>query len=160
MGVHRLICGDSTNPEVLKALMCGAQARLILTDEPYNVPIAGHVTRRERREFLMASGEMTDAQFEAFNAGWMGAILPNLYDGGLLGTFIDWRGYSAVKQIRHQADNEGLRDRLVETDGQGKVGVGQWLELYWNKLMSRNISQGHHNSIIECVLDDHVGQRN
>ena len=40
----------------------------------------------------MASGEMTDAQFLDFNRRWIGAALPHLADGGIFGTFIDWRG--------------------------------------------------------------------
>jgi hypothetical protein len=46
-------------------------ARLVLTDEPCNVPIAGHVSGGAHREFAMASGEMTDAEFLAFNEAWM-----------------------------------------------------------------------------------------
>ena len=97
MGQHQIICGDSTDPAVLEFLMFGSdKARLILTDEPYNVPVAGHVTSGAHREFLMASGEMTDAEFRAFNTAWIGASLPHLHDGGLFATFIDWRGYPAV----------------------------------------------------------------
>jgi DNA modification methylase len=93
LGKHSIICGNSTDPNVLKSLMSEDKARLILTDEPYNVPVAGYVTGRAHREFLMASGEMTDAEFGAFNAAWMGASLPHVCEGGLFGTFIDWRGY-------------------------------------------------------------------
>jgi len=96
MGEHRILCGDSTDPRGLEILMSGHEARLILTDQPYNVPIAGHVTSGWHREFLMASGEMSDAEFRAFNAAWIDASLPHLRDGGLFGTFIDWRGYPAV----------------------------------------------------------------
>ena len=67
-------------------------ARMVFTDEPFNVAIGGHVTGGDHREFLMASGEMTDAQFLEFNRKWMDAVLPHLVDGGILGTFIDWRG--------------------------------------------------------------------
>jgi DNA modification methylase len=67
-------------------------ARMVLTDEPFNVAIGGHVTGGEHREFVMASGEMTDAQFLEFNQKWVDAVLPHLMDGGILGTFIDWRG--------------------------------------------------------------------
>ena len=59
-------------------------ARLVLTDEPYNVPIAGHVTGGRHREFAMASGEMSDAEFLAFNEAWMAAVVPCLCDGGIL----------------------------------------------------------------------------
>jgi hypothetical protein len=60
LGPHRLICGDATDPAALRLLMAGdCAARLVLTDEPYNVPIAGHVTGGAHRDFAMASGEMT-----------------------------------------------------------------------------------------------------
>jgi DNA modification methylase len=95
LGEHRLICGNATDATAYKILMPDDdKARLIL--EPYNVPIAGHVTSGPHREFLMASGEMTDAEFQAFNAAWIAASLCRLGDGGLLATFIDWRGYPAV----------------------------------------------------------------
>ena len=73
-----------------------AASRLILTDEPYNAKIAGNVTGGPHREFAMASGEMTSAEFLAFNEAWMAAVLPHLCDGGILGTFIDWRGSPTV----------------------------------------------------------------
>jgi DNA modification methylase len=97
LGPHRLICGDATDPAVLARLMeDDAPARLILTDEPYNVKIAGHVTSGAHREFTMASGEMSDAEFLAFNCAWMETVLPYLCAGGLFGTFIDWRGLPTV----------------------------------------------------------------
>jgi DNA modification methylase len=97
LGPHRLVCGDATDPAVLARLMEGdAPARLILTDEPYNVKIAGNVTGGSHREFAMASGEMSDAEFLAFNSAWMEAVLPYLCAGGLFGTFIDWRGLPTV----------------------------------------------------------------
>lgn len=92
LGPHRLICGDATDPAVIARLMRTDLARMIFTDEPFNVAIGGHVTGGDHREFVMASGEMTDAQFLEFNQKWMDAVLPHLVDGGILGTFIDWRG--------------------------------------------------------------------
>ena len=64
LGSHRLICGSGSEPETPRLLMEGAgPARLGLTDEPYNVPIAGHVTGGRHRVFAMASGEMTTPNF-------------------------------------------------------------------------------------------------
>jgi DNA modification methylase len=71
----------------------GEAARLVLTDQPYNVPIRGNVTKARHREFAMASGEMSEGEFLTFDEAWMRAVLPHLDEGGLLGTFIDWRGY-------------------------------------------------------------------
>ena len=97
MGVHRVICGDATDAEVVRALMNGDPlARVLLTDEPYNVKISGHVTGGAHREFAMASGEMSSAEFLAFNEAWMEAALPCLCEGGVLATFIDWRGNPIV----------------------------------------------------------------
>ena len=97
LGPHRIVCGDATDPSVLARLLEGdAPARLVLTDEPYNVRVAGNVTRGDHREFAMASGEMTDAEFLAFNRAWIATVLPYLCDGGILGTFIDWRGLPTV----------------------------------------------------------------
>ena len=97
LGPHRIVCGDATEPAVLVRLLEGdVPARLVLTDEPYNVKIAGHVTGGDHREFAMASGEMTDAEFLAFNAAWVAVVIPYLCDGGVCGTFIDWRGLPIV----------------------------------------------------------------
>ena len=67
-----------------------------MTDEPYNVKIAGHVTGGDHREFAVASGETTDAEFLAFNEAWVAPVLPYLCDGGVCGSFIDWRGFPTV----------------------------------------------------------------
>src|SRR5271157_781513 len=97
LGRHRIVCGSATESETLRRRTEGdPSARLVLTDEPQNVPIAGHVTGGRHREFAMASGEMTDAEFLAFNEAWVAATLPCLCDGDVFGTFIDWRGYPTV----------------------------------------------------------------
>ena len=37
LGRHRLVCGDSTDPDVYQVLMNGQKANLVVTDPPYNV---------------------------------------------------------------------------------------------------------------------------
>ena len=45
LGRHRLLQDDARSPASYERLMLsGEQARLVLTDEPYNVPNVGHVT--------------------------------------------------------------------------------------------------------------------
>jgi DNA modification methylase len=90
LGPHSLICGDATDPATIRRLMHTDVARFVLTDEPFNVAIG--LTGGEHRELVMASREMSQSQFLNFNQKWMDAVLPHLVDGGILGTFIDWRG--------------------------------------------------------------------
>jgi DNA modification methylase len=84
--------------------MQGNIARLVFTDQPFNVAIGGHVTSGAHREFVMASGEMSEGQFLDFNKRWMTAALPHLTEGGILGTFIDWRGLSSVHAAATELD--------------------------------------------------------
>jgi hypothetical protein len=96
LGPHALICGDVTNPTVIRRLMGDDVARFVFTDEPFNVAIGGDVTGGKAREFGVASGEMTDPQFLDFNQKWIDVVIPYLVDGGMLGTFTDWRGLPIV----------------------------------------------------------------
>ena len=41
LGEHRLICGDSTSPDVMDTLMADQKANLVVTDPPYNVEYVG-----------------------------------------------------------------------------------------------------------------------
>ena len=95
---HRLLQGDARDPASYELLMQpGERVRLVLTDEPYNVPNVGHVTSQaHHREFAMAAGEMSREQFAAFNRDWMSNAALYLVDGGLIGTFIDWRSVELV----------------------------------------------------------------
>ena len=97
LGAHRVICGDARDSDIVRRLMRDdPPAQLLLTDEPYNVPIGGNVSRGGHREFAMASGEMSEAEYLAFNLAWMEAFLPSLAAGAVLATFIDWRGYPTI----------------------------------------------------------------
>src|SRR5262249_36420060 len=96
LGEHRVICGDATDPNGLDLLMVDDQARLILTDQPHAVSDASYVRREVGRAVATAKDVVSDAEFRAFNAAWMGAGMRHLGEGGLFGTFIDWRSYFAL----------------------------------------------------------------
>lgn len=46
LGAHRLICGDSTDPEVIQRLIGNLPADLLITDPPYNVAYEGKTKDR------------------------------------------------------------------------------------------------------------------
>jgi DNA modification methylase len=98
LGEHRLLQGDARDPAAYARILDeGEFARLVLTDEPFNVPNVGHVTSSgHHREFAMANGEMSAEEFMAFNQAWMSAATSRLVDGGLMATFIDWRSIELV----------------------------------------------------------------
>ena len=121
IGEHRIICGDATDAEVYGKLLESQQARLVFTDEPYNVPIGGHVTKGDHREFVMASGEMSEAEFAAFNRAWIHQASNWLCDGGTFGTFIDWRGHPVVHQA---ATEEGLSALNLIVWSKTNAGLG------------------------------------
>ena len=67
---HRLICGDSTRPEVVARLMDGELARLVATDPPYNLRAREYSGKGKSRhgDFAMAAGEMSRTAFTDFLA--------------------------------------------------------------------------------------------
>jgi len=94
IGRHRLICGDAMEPEIYDRLLDGAQAQMIFTDPPYNVPIHGHVCGQgavRHRDFAMAAGEMTEPEFTSFLAGAFENLARHSSDGAIHFVCMDWR---------------------------------------------------------------------
>lgn len=94
LGPHRLICGDARDPQVVAALMDGEKAQMVFTDPPYNVRIDGHaggLGSIKHREFAMACGEMTRAQFTAFLRSSFENLVEHSTDGSIHFVTMDWR---------------------------------------------------------------------
>ena len=94
IGPHRLYCGDALASSSYAALMAGEAAEMIFTDPPYNVPIAGHVSglgQVQHREFAMASGEMTEAEFTRFLTTTFRQMAAASAEGSVHYVCIDWR---------------------------------------------------------------------
>lgn len=94
LGEHRLICGDSTKSAVIGELLGDEQVRLILSDVPFNLKIAGFASglgRKKHSDFAMATGEMTYYQYVGFLRRSISACIEQLVDGAMVLMFIDWR---------------------------------------------------------------------
>lgn len=90
---HRLLCGDSRETGHVKKLMGTTRAAMVFTDPPYNVRISSVQGRgkTKHREFAEASGEMSQAQFTDFLAGWMHLAARHSEDGSIIFCCMDWR---------------------------------------------------------------------
>jgi DNA modification methylase len=94
MGSHRLICGNALEAETYDRLMGPKLARMILTDPPFNIKIAGNLSGKgvvKHGEFAMASVEMSASEFTKFLKTMLMGSTARLVDGGLAFVFIDRR---------------------------------------------------------------------
>ena len=124
MGRSRLICGDALDRAVIKALMNGDKAQMAFTDPPYNVPIDGHVSGRgtiKHREFAMASGEMTPAQFEEFLRVAFSRMAEVSADGSIHFVCMDWRHMVEVVSAGRAVFAE-LKNMIVWVKDNGGMG--------------------------------------
>ena len=104
--------------------MAGERARLVFTDPPYNVPIDGYVGGHggvKHREFKMASGEMTAAEFEHFLGTVFGNLASASIDGALHFICMDWRHLGEVTKAASGVYSE-LKNLCVWNKNNGGMG--------------------------------------
>jgi DNA modification methylase len=125
LGPHRLICGDALDPAVVELLMDGNQARMVFTDPPYNVPIAGHVSglgKVKHREFAQASGEMSKDQFVAFLRSSFQNLCNHTVDGSIHFICMDWRHMQEMLEAGDGVYAE-LKNLIVWAKDNGGMGT-------------------------------------
>jgi len=94
LGRHRLLCETALSSSSYRALLGDELAQMVVTDPPYNVPIQGHAGGRGRvrhREFKMASGEMTAAEYARFLETFISLVIAFSCAGSIHYIFMDWR---------------------------------------------------------------------
>jgi DNA modification methylase len=90
---HRLVCGDALLDADVRKLMGSARAAMAFTDPPYNVRVSsiGSRGKIKHREFAVASGEMTSAQYRRFLSDALTIAAKYSDVGSIHYVFIDWR---------------------------------------------------------------------
>ncbi|WP_109486856.1 site-specific DNA-methyltransferase [Occallatibacter savannae] len=91
---HRLICGDALVGSTFRELLGNKRAAVTFTDPPFNVRIDGHATGKgsiHHREFQMASGEMSEAEFLSFLNSSLRHIRDYSANGSVAFVCMDWR---------------------------------------------------------------------
>lgn len=95
--VHRLVCGDAKDPEVIAWALNGRKVRMLLADFPYGMLKIEGVASGKHGEFAEGSS-MTEAQtLELFRA-LLAASTLHVVDGGSVFLFIDHRAMFALTQ--------------------------------------------------------------
>lgn len=83
------------------------QARIMLSDPPWNLKIKGVVSGQgkiKHEDFAMAAGEMKRPEFVAFLSDFIQAGQNHLVDGALLFIFMDWRNLDALSEAAAASD--------------------------------------------------------
>ena len=78
LGNHRVVCGDSCDPEVVRTALDGRLADCIFTDPPYNVAYEGGT----KDKLTIQNDDMGDEEFSEFLYRFYVAAIVNTKEGG------------------------------------------------------------------------------
>jgi DNA modification methylase len=99
LGKHRLFCGNALEPASYQTLALARSASVVFVDPPYNVAIDGHATGSgsiHHREFVMASGEMNEAEYVGFLTRALSLVARHSASGSVHFICVDWRHMSEL----------------------------------------------------------------
>ena len=130
LGRHRLVCGDSTKPEVFDALLEGKKVNLVVTDPPYNVAYEGTAG-------TIQNDNMADKEFYNFLLSAYKNMVNAMADDASIYVF--------------HADTEGLNFRKAFADaGLYLSGVCIWAKQ--SLVLGRSPYQWKHEPILFLSL--------
>ncbi|MXO69490.1 DNA methylase N-4 [Altererythrobacter marinus] len=125
LGDHAIICGDATDSEVYRRLLGDEKAQMVFTDPPYNVPVNGHICglgKVKHDEFVMASGEMSEAEFTGFLTRVASNLAAFSADGAVHFICMDWRHMGELLVAGRAAYSE-LKNLVVWNKDNGGMGA-------------------------------------
>lgn len=123
-GRHRIMCGDATDASALAILMMGQLAAAALIDPPFGCPIDGFVSSKgKHREFVQASGDMTETELLEFFRRLCRALAAILRPGALIYIFIDWRSLFLLLQAGQEMFGKLVNLCVWSKD---RPGMGSW----------------------------------
>jgi DNA modification methylase len=124
-----------------------ARAAAVMTDPPFNVRIHGHATGNgtiRHREFAMASGEMSEAEFLAFLNNTLRLLAKYSTNNSLAYLFIDWRHVADLIAAGHQNYDEFLNMCVWKKD---RGGLGSMYRSQHELVLVFRKGNTHRNNI-------------
>jgi DNA modification methylase len=148
LGDHRVLCETSLEPDSFDRLLKSQRAQMVFTDPPYNVAIRGNVSGKgafQHREFAMASGEMTELQFEAFLRSSC-RLHAQYSNNGALGFFcMDWRHADTILAAGKSCYSD-LKNICVWVKSNPGMG-SQWRSQHEFVFVFKNGRAPHRNNV-------------
>lgn len=124
IGPHRLVCGDALDPQTYTLALEGKRADAAFVDAPYNVKIDRNVCglgRVRHREFVQASGELSDEEFASFLTRTHERLAEAIKPGGVVFSCMDWRSIATLIRAGQSAKLD-LINLAVWDKGVGGMG--------------------------------------
>lgn len=125
LGGHQLLCADATKEDSFNRLLNSGRAQSVFIDPPYNLPIQGNVSGLgaiKHREFAMASGEMSEAEFTAFLKTSFAHLVAHSVAGSIHYVCMDWRHCFALLSAGRDIYSE-LKNLCVWNKDNGGMGT-------------------------------------
>lgn len=123
LGRHRVMCGDSTNPDHVRALLGDVVPDIVLTDPPYCS--GGFQEAGKRAGSVGTRGTEMVANDTLSTRGYMAlmrAVLA-LYPAGIVYMFTDWRMWVTAFDVV-ESQGFGVRNMIVWDKQTAGMGVG------------------------------------
>jgi len=148
LGRHRILCGDALDELCYAKLMGGRKAAGVFTDPPYNVPIDRYACgfgKIKHREFSMASGEMSEAEFTQFLTGVCSFLRHHSAEGSLHYVCMDWHH---IRELLAAAEPNYSEFKALCVWNKGRGGMGSFYRSQHELIfVFKNGTAPHHNNV-------------
>lgn len=157
---HYLMCGDSSNKEMVAALMDNQKADMIFTDPPYNVAYQG---KGKNTSNGIKNDDMSELEFESMLREWFLRYRENVKEGGG-GVCLPLNKHSSIIPEAHRGRwfRREVSARMEQTDscdGMVWLPMETWaFFLLWSKRQLNSIlrwqNQHYHRRLSENRRSD------